>query len=77
LNLDHDELRTLPDSLGELSHLRYLSCYDNKLVSLPATIGLLQCLETFDAHNNTLTELPVSLWNCASLMHINVTSNLL
>jgi adenylate cyclase len=77
LNLDHNKLRTLPDSLGELSHLRYLSCYDNKLVSLPATIGLLQRLETLDAHNNSLTELPVSLWNCASLMYINVTSNLL
>ncbi|KAJ8583132.1 L domain-like protein, partial [Rhizopogon salebrosus TDB-379] len=77
LVLDHNELRTLPDSLGELSHLRYLSCYDNKLVSLPATIGLLQRLETLDAHNNSLTELPVSLWNCASLMYINVTSNLL
>jgi adenylate cyclase len=77
LNLDHNELRTLPDSLGELSHLRCISCYDNKLVSLPATIGLLQCLETLGAHNNSLTELPVSLLNCASLMHINVTSNLL
>ncbi|KAG1739309.1 hypothetical protein EDB19DRAFT_1711525 [Suillus lakei] len=77
LKLDHNELRTLPDSLGELSHLMHLSCCDNKLVSLPSTIGLLQRLETLDAHNNSLTELPVSLWNCASLIHINVTSNLL
>lgn len=77
LKLDHNELRTLPDSLGELSHLIHLSCCDNKLVSLPSTIGLLQRLETLDAHNNSLTELPVSLWNCASLTHINVTSNLL
>ncbi|OJA16312.1 hypothetical protein AZE42_03367 [Rhizopogon vesiculosus] len=77
LLLDHNELHTLPDSLGELSHLKCLSCCDNKLVSLPSTIGLLQRLETLDAHNNSLTELPVSLWNCASLMHINVTSNLL
>lgn len=77
LKLDHNELRTLPDSLGELSHLIHLSCCDNKLVSLPSTIGLLQRLETLDAHNNSLMELPVSLWNCASLIHINVTSNLL
>ncbi|KAG1751292.1 uncharacterized protein EDB91DRAFT_598835 [Suillus paluster] len=77
LKLDHNELRTLPDSLGELSHLIHFSCCDNKLVSLPSTIGLLQRLETLDAHNNNLTELPVSLWNCASLTHINVTSNLL
>ncbi|KAG1871333.1 hypothetical protein DFJ58DRAFT_904002 [Suillus subalutaceus] len=60
LKLDHNELRTLPDSLGELS-ISY---------TFPR-------LETLDAHNNSLTELPVSLWNCASLIHINVTSNLL
>jgi adenylate cyclase len=77
LKLDHNELRTLPDSLGELSHLIQLSCCDNKLVSFPSTIGLLQRLETLDAHNNSLTELPVSLWNCALLININVTSNLL
>ncbi|KAG1736282.1 hypothetical protein EDD22DRAFT_959779 [Suillus occidentalis] len=77
LKLDHNELRTLPDSLGELSHLIQLSCCDNKLVSFPSTIGLLQRLKTLDAHNNSLTELPVSLWNCASLININVTSNLL
>jgi Leucine-rich repeat (LRR) protein len=76
LKLDHNELRTLPGSLGELSHLIHLSCCNNKLVSLP-TIGLLQRLQILDAHNNSLTELPVSLWNCASLIHINVTSNLL
>ncbi|KAG2029697.1 hypothetical protein BDR03DRAFT_906490 [Suillus americanus] len=77
LKLDHNELRTLPDSLSKLSHLIHLSCCDNKLVSLPSTIGLLQRLEILDAHNNSLTELPESLWNCASLIHINVTSNLL
>ncbi|KAG1788881.1 uncharacterized protein HD556DRAFT_1496114 [Suillus plorans] len=75
LKLDHNELRTLPDSLGDLSHLVHLSSCNNKLVSFPSTIGLLQRLENIDAHNNGLTELPVSLWNRASLVHINVASN--
>ncbi|KIJ18515.1 hypothetical protein PAXINDRAFT_70600 [Paxillus involutus ATCC 200175] len=77
LKLDHNLFRALPDSLGDLSHLLTLSCSDNHLDALPETIGSLQRLESLDAHCNSLTQLPVSLWNCASLVMINVTSNLL
>ncbi|KAF7977720.1 hypothetical protein HWV62_2778 [Athelia sp. TMB] len=75
LKLDHNSFRVIPESLGELSQLRHLSCSDNALDALPASIGRLQRLETLDAHNNSLLELPASVWNCASLVHINVTSN--
>jgi adenylate cyclase len=77
LKLDHNSIRFIPESLGDLALLVLLSCCDNELVALPASIGRLQKLETLDAHNNSLTELPATLWNCASLTHINVTSNLL
>ena len=77
LKLDHNLFRTLPDSLGELSHLITLSCSDNHLDALPETIGSLRRLEILDAHNNSLRQLPLSLWNCPSLVLINVTSNLL
>ncbi|KAF8069885.1 adenylate cyclase [Lyophyllum atratum] len=77
LRLDHNSFRVIPESLGDLTYLEYLSCSDNKLDALPASIGRLQRLEVLDAHNNSLTELPATLWNCASLMRINVTSNLL
>ncbi|KAG1723966.1 hypothetical protein EDD22DRAFT_790006, partial [Suillus occidentalis] len=76
LKLQNNRIEQLPRNLVNLQLLDCRSC-DNKLVSLPSTIGLLQRLETLDAHNNSMTELPVSLWNCASLIHINVTSNLL
>lgn len=77
LKLDHNLFRTLPDSLGELSHLITLSCSDNHLDALPETIGSLRRLEILDAHNNSLRKLPVSLWDCSSLILINVTSNLI
>ncbi|CAA7260812.1 unnamed protein product [Cyclocybe aegerita] len=77
LKLDHNSIRSIPESLGELKWLETLSCTDNKLDALPSNIGNLQRLEVLDAHNNSLTELPQSLWNCASLMKINVTSNFL
>lgn len=75
LKLDHNSIRTIPDSLGKLQWLETLSCTDNKLDALPSTIGNLQKLEVLDAHNNSLTELPQSIWYCASLTKINVTSN--
>jgi adenylate cyclase len=77
LRMDHNSIRFVPESLGELSQLNLLSCSDNELAALPASIGRLQCLETLDVHKNSLKELPASLWNCASLSHINATSNLI
>ncbi|GLB44995.1 putative adenylyl- / guanylyl cyclase, catalytic domain [Lyophyllum shimeji] len=77
LRLDHNSFRAIPETLGDLTYLEYLSCSDNKLNALPASIGRLQRLEVLDAHNNSLTELPITLWNCASLVKINVTSNFL
>jgi len=77
LKLDHNSIRSIPDSLGDLKWLETLSCTDNKLDALPSTIGKLQKLEILDAHDNSLTELPQGIWNCASLRKINVTSNFL
>lgn len=75
LKLDHNSFRVIPESLGDLSKLKRLSCSDNALDALPASIGRLQRLEILDAHNNSLLELPITVWNCASLTHLNVTSN--
>ncbi|TFK91615.1 adenylate cyclase-like protein [Polyporus arcularius HHB13444] len=77
LYIDHNSIRSLPESLGGLSRLRHLSCSNNHLFTLPSSIGRLQWLETLEAHNNDLSELPMSLWNCSSLQVINVTSNVI
>lgn len=77
LKLNHNSLRLIPPSLGDLSLLESLDCSNNKLIELPASIGRLQKLNILDAHNNSLKELPCTLWFCASLSFINATSNLL
>lgn len=77
LRLDHNKFTSIPETLGELVQLEYLSCADNALGSLPISIGLLQKLETLDVHANNLTEVPATIWNCAGLCKINLTSNLL
>lgn len=75
LNVSHNKIRSLPETLGNLQWLEVLTCTDNKIDHLPETIGNLQKLEVLDAHNNCLAELPQSIWNCRSLAKINVTSN--
>ncbi|KAI0644684.1 hypothetical protein C8Q79DRAFT_1001946 [Trametes meyenii] len=77
LLIDHNSIRSLPESLGGLSRLKHLSCSNNHLYALPSTVGRLQWLETLEAHNNDLSELPMSLWNCSSLQVLNVTSNVI
>jgi len=77
LKLDHNSIISIPESLGDLKCLEILSCTNNKLHTLPSTIGRLQQLHTLDAHNNSLTELPQGIWNCASLMKMNVSSNVI
>ncbi|TBU25159.1 adenylate cyclase-like protein [Dichomitus squalens] len=77
LYIDHNSLRSLPESLGGLSKLKHLSCSNNHLFTLPSSLGRLQWLEVLEAHNNDLSELPMSLWNCSSLQVINVTSNVI
>ncbi|TFY77249.1 hypothetical protein EWM64_g6760, partial [Hericium alpestre] len=77
LNLDSNNFRSIPESLGELSRLHCFSCSDNSLDALPASIGRLQRLERLDVHNNNLSEVPLSLWQCGALRRINMTSNLI
>lgn len=58
LELMRNELRELPEWIGDLSHLRHFSVFGNKLDSLPEAIGRLERLETLSVSYNSLTRLP-------------------
>jgi adenylate cyclase len=77
LILDRNQFVSLPDSIGELSQLDFLSCTSNLLASLPETLGKLGKLRRLHLHNNNLKALPSTIWLCSSLSSINVSSNLL
>jgi adenylate cyclase len=77
LRLDHNRIRHIPDQIGDLHSLISLSCSNNQLTALPSSIGFLQKLEILDAHNNSIQDIPATIWNCASLININFTSNLI
>ncbi|KIK51261.1 hypothetical protein GYMLUDRAFT_982406 [Collybiopsis luxurians FD-317 M1] len=75
LNLSHNNIKTLPSTIGDLECLERLSCADDGLERLPGGIRGLKRLEEFDVHENNLMELPGELWVCASLVKLNATSN--
>ncbi|CEH18216.1 adenylate cyclase [Ceraceosorus bombacis] len=77
LILDRNQFVTLPDSIGELTQLDFLSCTNNLLAALPESIGKLGKLRRLHLHNNNLKSLPNSIWMCSSLASINASSNLL
>jgi hypothetical protein len=58
LDLSGKQLAALPESLGNVRHLRYLDVHANKLRSLPMRIGALPHLEKLDVRWNKLSSCP-------------------
>lgn len=77
LNLDHNHLQHLPDSLCELTDLRSFSCSVNGLVSLPDHLHRLDKLERVDLHDNNLPSMPPTIYQCRSIKYISVASNMI
>jgi hypothetical protein len=68
-------LKTLPECIGDLTHLRVLRLVGNELIRLPASIGRLTQLEGIYLFNNRLTTLPESICHCAALERLYVAGN--
>lgn len=75
LVLDKNHLVTLPQELGQLTRLSYLSIYSNNLQAVPSTIGNLSNLQYLNLHSNSIQTLPDEIWNLRSLAVLNVASN--
>ncbi|KAF3843703.1 hypothetical protein F7725_002552 [Dissostichus mawsoni] len=82
LNLYHNCIRTIPDSIICLQsltslNLRVLNASNNKLVNLPETIGQLHNLMELDISCNEITALPRHIGRLKALRELNVRRNLL
>ncbi|KAF8652413.1 hypothetical protein HU200_062743 [Digitaria exilis] len=64
------KLGTLPDSIGDMIHLRYLGLQSCSLKDLPQSIARLLNLETLDIGDNDVGVIVDEFWNGDKLKHV-------
>ncbi|KAJ9697195.1 hypothetical protein PVL29_009117 [Vitis rotundifolia] len=72
LDIDDSGLDSVPENLGNLLHLRYLSLRNTKVRMLPRSIGKLQNLQTLDLRYTLVEDLPVEINRLKKLRNILV-----
>lgn len=76
LNISHNRLRRLPESLGSCFSLEELLANDNVIEELPHSICNLTHLKSLGLDNNKLRQLPgMLLKECISLQSLSVHGN--
>jgi Leucine-rich repeat (LRR) protein len=75
LNLDGNQISTLPKELFELEQLEELDLSSNKLNVLPPDIGKLKNLKKLSIRNMKLTHLPDELTDLSNLTKLDVGGN--
>ena len=75
LNLNGNQLTTLPEAIGQLTNLTTLNLNGNRLTTLPESIGQLTNLATLELSNNQLTTLPESIGQLTNLTELNLNGN--
>ena len=75
LDLSHRSLRKLPQSLGQVTHIRILDLSNNKLSTFRLDLSRFPNLETLDLSGNKLTKLPTTIGHAASLRRLYLHDN--
>ncbi|KAI3648216.1 hypothetical protein MP228_006070 [Amoeboaphelidium protococcarum] len=75
LDLSHNRVAVLPDSVGLLRNLRRLHLSSNKLNTLPVGIGSLSDLDLLDVSHNLLFELSQAMPYLSDLVFLDISHN--
>ena len=75
VQLEHNELSTLPKTIGTLEFMWKLDVSHNRLEALPRTIGKCTRLRILNVDHNYLEDVPKELGQCFFLEEINAEHN--
>jgi len=76
LQLNSNEITSLPRSFGNLKSLKHVDLNFNRLQQIPPTFGFLSQLEVLKlGNNNQLVSLPVTLADLKNLVELDLTGN--
>lgn len=75
LQISNNQLKSLPEKIGNLTGLTHLSIGNNNLQSLPVTIGYLNNLEVLEINDNQLQFLPESINSLIKLRTLSLARN--
>lgn len=75
LNLSTNQLKTLPEFLGECTKLQYLEISRNCLTDLPSTFSNLSSLRELVLSNNAFTKIPECIYDMQGLEILLVSDN--
>lgn len=76
LDLSHNNIKGLPESIGKLKLLRYLDLSFTSITNLPKSTGSLHNLQTLKLEACPLHELPRGMTNLINLRHLKVRAEL-
>ena len=75
LDLNHNEIKSIPDWINKLKSLNYLNLRDNKIQSIPNSIGYLKNLQYLDLRENQIQHIPDSIGLINSLRILWLNNN--
>jgi len=75
LILSNSDLKTIPESIGNLKYLKFLDLSSNQLQIIPKTIGNLTSLKVLRLGYNELSYLPSSIKNLKNLTRLFLEGN--
>lgn len=75
LNLSRNQLKALPNSIGQLKNVKRLIVDRNKLASIPKEIGQMESLQELILNRNELTEIPKEISGLKNLYLLDLWSN--
>jgi len=75
LVLSHQNIKSVPESIGMLKVLQAIDLKANELTELPESIGNLELLQVLDLSGNRLSGLPASIGKLFSLRKLDLSHN--